>query len=81
MLPFASWDQLQVRTAGQLTPLPPRVEDVLEAKRCRSQVVRLVVTVVPLEPHARSIECLPQPIPLGHCDDDLMRERPSLGPT
>ena len=43
--------------------------------------LELVVTVVPLEPHARSIECLPQPLHLGRCDDDLTGEGSSLGPT
>ena len=79
--PLAPRDQPQVRATGLHTPLPTGVEDVVEAQRRRTQVVRLVATVVPLEPHARSIECLPQPIPLGHWDDDLMGERSSLGPT
>ena len=61
--PLSPMDQPQLRTSGLPPPLPAGVEDVVEAKRRRTQVVRLVATVVPVEPHARSIECLLQPIP------------------
>ena len=52
-----------MRTTGLPTPLPTGVEEVVESERRRTQVVRLLRLVVPLEPNARSIECLPQPIP------------------
>ena len=81
VLPLAPKDHSQLRMTRLLPPLPTRVKEILDSKCCRPQVVRLVVVVVPLEPHARSIACLPQPIAFGHGDDHLTGEGPSLGTT